>query len=1653
MSKRQFKTQASSSRAAAAKTFGGFGSISTGSRSILSYVTELPDLSTITDPNIVVAFKSLSKTDATTKAKALETLQDYVSRHPHSEGGGTEDSILEAWVRFYPRLSINNNRRVREQSHTLQFMLLKSARKRMEKRIPETVGSWLAGCYDRDGFVARAAQNGIASFLDTDDKVTAFWTRCQSQILDYAQEAINESAETLSDERNTSKDDSEALYLRVIGSGISLVTKLLSKLKKDDIVKYQDKYEDFLRTKKLWALAASGDPFIRKILDNFLIVCLEKQTDMVQTSLDRISHGFIAKGLRASQATSSLQLLQALKCLTSRFPEVWTSHYKDKDGGSSFRRLRGFVQKGSQGGPAGYWVSLQELLSILPAGVLPSDKDAVLDFLGAFKGAIEGREEPAQHAEQAWLSYFTTFRLLVAQIPDAAAQAELFREAIYPIFERYLQGEKSRSLVTSPALAKSYYIWASTKSLKPQDSLSFYLQKLANGFIARALTSNHIQPVGSEAHKQGQRKVIGEGHRWFSLVAEILKTNDPEDSAQLIWLPSRGIVSSALSTIIAEDARPYWAAAIVEIAMRLTPVVVKDSPKIMDSIRALIEDYLPQRDIILSPSSRHLVSILYVFRSISGQEPVFEKAWMSITNSLISAPSDPSSLRVFTTLLANDDASKLSQASPGLQKVLVDANLRALEGEPEARSLFETAITFNCYTESSAATILEQVLHCFDSKNQGPGTNLDKLNHAFNTLEFVSRHKPNLLNQDKSSHMLLITMLLEITEISDTSLASRASALKSVIERGSKTPGQIEPDSALDLIRWNLELEPNSPRILLIETLVQQAKSCREGEKSAPAAAFFPNAKKWTEALEPILGLTPNPALGVMRPWAGAVFVGADQAAANSSAASMKTKSFAIALRMALYTSKFTDDMDMILGLPKETLVEILLSLVLTAEVLNDQLDSIAPGEFPEWATEDDDEMDELRDLTSNTRLAVMVNSAKGWQRSNISQDTNVASSSIVQALIDKLLKTAIAGPGQYYGARALGHLIASLVDAHGWDPVSGDSWLSDLGILSPSTINILGATAVLTGLESNLKPSRLINTFCNRLISDVAGASATSEKTLGLLVLLNATLAVYSGDELPVAKNRLIFATKQILSWTPTLAKTDYRIASEACRALQVLLPAMIDVYGTYWETTLEFCISIWNSAQDGELSDESLPMTGMSLKLYSILRKLEDPNDDLIEALAEHNKEISKSLVDLLKLRRPMEHQPLDFVDTLLLRQLRDVPLDHVEDLSEFYPLIATDSRNLQSAAYDVLHRALPAAQQQISVDVLLENQTARLPDELLSLLLDPPSIPDFSDEMLEEFPTSIRGYLLSWHLVFDSYSNASFRVRNDYSEVLKSENYIGPLLGFLFDILGHSAGKPVDLDRQHIESPAILTYDMWAAIDSESPKRDVWWLLINLYYLSLQYTPNLVKNWWLDCKSKQTSIAVSKWTEKFFSPLLIREAKDEVSKWADEQDTASEDEKDLIIKVSKNTPTIQAGYEVDEMMMQIIISLPDNYPLQGVEVRGENRVAVKEKMWNSWLRTTQGVMTFNNGSIVDGLTVFRRNVVAALKGQTECAICYSIISSDKRMPDKRCQTCKNLFHSGCLYKWFQSSNQSTCPLCRNPFNYGSDTARRTRDPAGQA
>jgi hypothetical protein len=446
-----------------------------------------------------------------------------------------------------------------------------------------------------------------------------------------------------------------------------------------------------------------------------------------------------------------------------------------------------------------------------------------------------------------------------------------------------------------------------------------------------------------------------------------------------------------------------------------------------------------------------------------------------------------------------------------------------------------------------------------------------------------------------------------------------------------------------------------------------------------------------------------------MRPFAGAVFVVNHTPTRSLPRPPRDIAGYSAPLRMAMYTAKLVGEEEFARFVPRDLQVEIIYLLSLTAELASDQVDLLEDNKVFE-SSSDPGVMAEVREflVEAQSCLGPTITSARAWRHAVAQGEAESANgtSAVMHDLILKLITASNAQSSTaYYSAKALSHLLPKLVDAHGWQNDGGEEWLTKLDILKPSTTNVLGATAILTGLEENLRTSKIINNLCNRLISDVAGATAESEKTPGLLVLLNASLAVYDEGDIPVAQNRLVFAVKQILSWTETLATSNSKIASEACRALQKLLPAIKDVYGPYWETSLAFCISIWNSNEDGKLSYERLPMIGMSLKLLSILRSLKDANDDLHDALIEHSDQISQALIHLLQLRRSKESQPLDYVDDLLSRLVVNIPSNSIKDLSKFYPLVASEFAMVQSAGFDVLHKALPEAQQQISVDVLLE------------------------------------------------------------------------------------------------------------------------------------------------------------------------------------------------------------------------------------------------------------------------------------------------------------------------------------------------------------
>ncbi|CAD6184547.1 unnamed protein product [Caenorhabditis auriculariae] len=145
---------------------------------------------------------------------------------------------------------------------------------------------------------------------------------------------------------------------------------------------------------------------------------------------------------------------------------------------------------------------------------------------------------------------------------------------------------------------------------------------------------------------------------------------------------------------------------------------------------------------------------------------------------------------------------------------------------------------------------------------------------------------------------------------------------------------------------------------------------------------------------------------------------------------------------------------------------------------------------------------------------------------------------------------------------------------------------------------------------------------------------------------------------------------------------------------------------------------------------------------------------------------------------------------------------------------------------------------------------------------------------------------------------------------------------------------------------------------------------------------------------------------------------------------------DSADLKIRVVPVSGEVFAEYTVEETTMKLSIRMPADYPLAVPTVELDNAI-VRSDRAKRWLLQLTVYLVHQNGSIVDGVLMWRRNVDRDVEGAETCTICMMIVhSTTHQMPKVKCRQCKNKFHSNCLYKWFESSNQSSCPLCRANF-----------------
>ncbi|KAJ7484301.1 hypothetical protein FB451DRAFT_1554863 [Mycena latifolia] len=612
---------------------------------------------------------------------------------------------------------------------------------------------------------------------------------------------------------------------------------------------------------------------------------------------------------------------------------------------------------------------------------------------------------------------------------------------------------------------------------------------------------------------------------------------------------------------------------------------------------------------------------------------------------------------------------------------------------------------------------------------------------------------------------------------------------------------------------------------------------------------------------------------------------------------------------------------------------------------------------------------------------------------------------------------------------RILGRVLRHLLqDA---DKAEADLWMAfarKIEKSAPETcIAIVSAVS-----DSTLEPPRL-ERYRNELAADLLGVPASKANTLGLLTLrkLAASAPDVESDVVFLPQQRSVNIFKACQQWVSSDEDIEEELESAMTLVFFYLAPLLQNVPGTHWDLIFDVLES--NLENAALTDDDTLVALARTLRLIILIQDLALTNKTLRASWEERQMQILTMVRDLAagQLDDLAASTPRSTCRELVLSIVQDLPASLITEdtLPKMCHLLADPSVDVQKMTYQLLAVAARKRTEHFVIEAGVDVDAAvkaDLPLELLDILQT--SLNFNQGDLLDLEESTVFGYLLGWMVIFDLFIDASLKVRLSYIDQLRTLDIIGTsFIPNLLSLLGVDQGIPkaFKLDPWSVDEYFVQLYEPGSTWSFQV-------LAAHLYYRALLTVPSLIYNWVLDCKDRQLSSSIATYTSLHFSPVLIRA---ELAHVKSPETTAELVDENLTIKVATAVNEVVASYLVDEHQLEIKLKIPSDWPLHKIEVKDVQRVGVEETRWRAWILAVQQTLWSQNGRIVDGIGLFKKNVTGHFEGQVECAICYSIISvMDGSLPRKPCKTCKNRFHSGCLYKWFSSSHSSSCPLCRS-------------------
>ena len=488
----------------------------------------------------------------------------------------------------------------------------------MARHMPKIAASWVAGQYDNDKSVSRAANESFSRVFSSEEKMKNVWRLYQVSILEYAMDVVlKETTNTLSDERTTSPDDSSAKYSRVVGASIMMVTNLVESISAADIEKSRTLLNEFFNEDKLWKLASDSDAFVRRALYRLLGSLLVRYKGTLNPST--ISGSVLMAGLNTTQSGSAFDYAKVLALLSVEVPDAWTTYYPGSGKKSATNRLCHFLKKGSQGGPPDFWHQIGALLSTLPPSIIVKTadtesnknvdgaKDSPTPVLNALQDGLNSKDESRANRFAAWNAYLTASDVALSYFPDATTRRRIVTSSVLPILAQYVRPspDNSRWAVTG-AQGQEVCVRACNQAiLRDAGSFEEGWNALSNIIIEDLKTS---LPGQAKDYVKSQDSLSAETDRWYCLQAALLKGNVQDFTGVIFKHTVSSEISSAVAVLQARNGKPYGAAVALETLIQKLPEIVLSDEGCKSEILRFVNSSLP--NLLLSPSAKYLIRIL-----------------------------------------------------------------------------------------------------------------------------------------------------------------------------------------------------------------------------------------------------------------------------------------------------------------------------------------------------------------------------------------------------------------------------------------------------------------------------------------------------------------------------------------------------------------------------------------------------------------------------------------------------------------------------------------------------------------------------------------------------------------------------------------------------------------------------------------------------------------------------------------------------------------------------------------------------------------------------------------------------------------------------------------------------------------------------------